>query len=171
MTEAMLMNWGYLAFLICTGMATGSLARHRGRSFYPWFLFGTFGWLVAIPWLLLTKSRPNDRAPPTGAALLSSIAVACAVAVFIANRVLAPAVLPNCDYYTNISALNKSASVSPTSTAGAPEIITIKNIKEISRSNIDLRCTGTAHLDNSTEVAMDYRFFLKDGKLLSEAHW
>jgi hypothetical protein len=165
------MNWGYLAFLICTGAATGWLARHRGRSFYPWFLFGTFGWLVAIPWLLLTKSRLNDRAPPAGAKIFSSIAAACAVAVFIARHVLAPTVLPNCDYYTNISALNTSTSISPTGTAVAPEILTIKNIKELSRSDIDLRCTATAVLNNSTDVTMDYRFFLRDGKLLSEAHW
>jgi hypothetical protein len=165
------MNWGYLAFLICTGTATGSLARHRGRSFYPWFLFGIFGFLVAIPWLLLTKSQLNDRAPPAGAKTFSAIAALCAVAVSIARHVLAPTVLPNCDYYTNISALNKSALVSPTSTAVAPKIITIKNIKELSRSDVDLRCTATAVLNNSTEVTMDYHFFLKDGKLLSESHW
>ena len=72
------MNWGNPAllsvFLICTGMSAGSLARRRGRSFYPWFIVGAFAWIVAIPWLLFAKSQLNDRAPPAGTAVLSFLA-------------------------------------------------------------------------------------------------
>jgi len=158
-------------FLICTGIATGSLARHRGRSFYPWFIFGALAWFVAIPWLLFTKSQLSDRAPPAGTVLLSSLAAACAAAVLVADLVLVPAKLPNCDYYSNISVLNKAVSGSSAGKAGGLEIITIKDVKEISRSKSDLRCTGTAQLNNSTAVAIDYRFFIEDGRLLGEAHW
>ena len=161
----------FLFFLICTGIATGSLARHRGRSFYPWFIFGALAWFVAIPWLLFTKSQLSDRAPPAGTVLLSSLAAACAAAVLVADLVLVPAKLPNCDYYSNISVLNKAVSGSSAGKAGGLEIITIKDVKEISRSKSDLRCTGTAQLNNSTAVAIDYRFFIEDGRLLGEAHW
>jgi hypothetical protein len=166
------MHWNpalELAFLICTGIATGSLARHRGRSFYSWFIFGALAWFVAIPWLLFTKSRLNDRAPPAGMVLLSSIAAACAAAIFVADLVFVPATLPNCDYYTNISVLNKALSGSPAGKARGPEIITINDIKEISRSKSDLLCTGTAQLNNSTTAKIDYRFVIEDGKLIGEA--
>lgn len=159
------------AFLVCTGMATGSLARHRGRSTYPWFVFGAIAWAVAIPWLLLTKSQLNDRAPPAGAVLLSLIAAACALAVFVADLTLVPASLPNCDYYTNISVLDKFVSATPAGKDGALEIITIDNIKETGRSENEIRCTGSARLKNSSTVAMDYRLFVEDGKLRGEVQW
>jgi hypothetical protein len=168
------MHWDpswLLLFAICTGSAAGSLARYRGRSFLPWFFFGAFGWFVAIPWLLLTKPQLNDRAAPRGAVLQSLVAAACAVAVFVADLVFAPAKLPNCDYYTNISALNKTVRDSPNGRSGGPQIVTINNIKEIGRTENDLRCAGTAQLSNSTDVAIDYRFFIKDGTLLGEVHW
>jgi hypothetical protein len=166
------MHWNpalLLVFAICNGTATGSFARYRGRSFIPWFIFGVFGWIIAIPWLLLTKSQLNGRAAPKGAVLQTILAAACAIAVFVANLVFTPAKLPNCDYYSNISALNKLA---PGGKSGGPQIVTITNIKEISRSESDLRCTGTARLDNSTDTTIDYRFFIVDGRLLAEVmHW
>jgi hypothetical protein len=167
------MHWDpalLLAFLICTGAATGSLARHRGRPFYPWLIFGALAWLVAIPWLLFTKSQLNDRAPPAGAVLMSSLAAACAAVVYFANLFFAPPTLPNCDYYSNISALNKAISESSASKAGNSDIVAINGVKEIGRSKIDLRCTGTARLKNSTAVKIDYRFFIENGRLFSEAH-
>jgi hypothetical protein len=167
------MHWDpvlLLAFLICTGAATGSLARYRGRSFYPWLIFGALAWFVAIPWLLFTKSQLNDRTPPTGAVLVSLLAAACAVVIFFANLFFAPPILPNCDYYSNISALNKAISEPSASKAGDFDIVTIDNVKETGRSKIDLRCTGMARLKNSTTVRIDYRFFIEDGRLLGEAH-
>jgi hypothetical protein len=101
---------------------------------------------------------------------MSSLATACAAVVFFANLFLATAILPNCDYHTNIAALNKAASDSSAGKAGGSEIVTIYNTKEMSRSKIDLRCTGTARLIDSTTVQINYRFFIKDGRLLSEAH-
>ena len=157
-------------FLICMGAAAGSLARHRGRSFYPWFIFGALAWFVAIPWLLFTKSQRNDRASPAGAVLLSSLAAACAAAVLIADLAFAPATLPNCDYYSNISALNKAISESSAGKTAAAEIVTINDIKEESRSKSDLRCTGTARLNNSTTVKIDYHFFIEGGRLVAEAN-
>jgi hypothetical protein len=168
-----MMHWDpalLIVFLICTGTATGSLARHRGRSFYPWFVFGALAWFVAIPWLLFTKSQPNDRVPPTGAALVSSLAAACAATVLVADLAFAPATLPKCDYYSNIAALNKAMSESSAGNAGSSEIVTINNVKEIGRSKTDLRCTGMARLNNSTTVEIDYRFFIEKGRLLGEAH-
>ena len=157
-------------FLIYAGTATGSLARHRGRSFYPWVILGALAWFVAIPWLLFTKSQRNDRAPPAGAVLLASLAAAGAAAVLFADLVFAPVTLPNCDYYSNISALNKAMSESSAGKTGAAEIVTINDIKEVSRSKSDLRCTGTARLNNSTTVKIDYHFFIEGGRLLTEAN-
>ena len=168
------MHWDpalLLVFAICTGTATGSFAHHRGRSFLPWFIFGALAWFVAIPWLLFTKSQLNGRAAPRGAVLQSLLAVACAVAVFVADLAFAPATLPHCDYYSNISALNKVVPDSPNGKSGDSEIVTITNIKEISRTESDISCLGTARLNNSTAVTIDYRFFIVNGKLLSEAHW
>jgi hypothetical protein len=166
------MHWDpalLLVFAICTGTATGSLARHRGRSFLPWSIFGALAWFVAIPWLLFTKSQLNDRAAPRGAMLQSLLAFACAVAVFVADLVFAPAILPHCDYYTNISTLNKVVPVSPNGKSG--EIANITNTREISRTESDIRCLGTARLKNSADVTIEYRFFIVNGKLLSEAQW
>jgi hypothetical protein len=161
------MNWDpvfLLVFAGCNGTATGSFARYRGRSFVPWFVLGAFGWFLAIPWLFFTKPRLSDPAPPRGAALQSLVAFACAVVVFVANLAFAPAKLPHCDYYTNIIDLNKLVP-------DGRKITTITNIKEVSRSENDLRCTATAKLRNSTDVPIDYRFYISDKKLLSEIHW
>lgn len=166
------MHWDpalLLAFLICTGTATGSLAWHRGRSFYPWFIFGALAWFIAIPWLLVTKAQPNNRVASAGPILLSSLAAACAAAILFADLIFAPAKLPNCDYYSNISALNNAMSESAGKVGGS-EIVTIKDIKEISRSNSDLRCTGTAIRKDAISVKLDYRLFIKGGRLLAEAH-
>jgi hypothetical protein len=166
------MHWNpalLLAFWICTGTANGSLARHRGRSFFPWFILGTLLWFVAIPWLLFTKSQHNDQARPAGAVLLSALAAACAAAVLFVDLAFVPATLPNCDYYSNISAVNKAISKSSADDTAAAEIITIDDIKEISRSKNDLRCTGSARLNNSTTPKIDYHFFIEDGRLLTEA--
>src|SRR5664279_1197843 len=98
------MHWDPVFLLVyagCNGTATGLFARYRGRSFIPWFIVGTFGWVLAIPWLYFSKSQLNDRAPPRGAALQSLLAFACAAVVFVANLAFAPAILPHCDYYTN----------------------------------------------------------------------
>jgi hypothetical protein len=165
------MHWNpalLLTFWLCTGTATGFLARHRGRSFLPWFILGTLLWFVAIPWLLFTKSQRNDRARSAGAVLLSALAGACAAAVLFADVAFVPATLPNCDYYSNISAVNKAMADSSADKTGAAEIITINDIKEMSRSKNDLRCTGTARLNNSTTVKIDYHFFIEDGRLLTE---
>jgi hypothetical protein len=156
---------------IFNGIATGSLARHRGRSFYPWFFLGTLGWFIAIPWMVLTKSRLTNRAPPAGAAPVSLLAAACSVGLFVAIHTLAAATLPHCDYYTNISALNSFLSGSAAAHAGDLSIITINNIKEVSRSDNEIRCTGTARLSNSAAASIDYRVFVEDGKLSGEVHW
>jgi hypothetical protein len=161
----------WFVFLICTGTATGALARSRGRSFLRWFIFGTVGWLVAIPWLLFAKSELNDRAAPAGMIPVALLAGVCAIAVNAVNFIWGPAKLPNCDFYTNISALNKTMSASSAAKAGASEIITLNNIKEISRSNNDLHCTATARLGNATDAAVEYRFFIDGGKLLNEVRW
>jgi hypothetical protein len=168
------MHWDpklLLVFAICNGTATGSFARYRGRTFLRWFVFGTLGWFVAIPWLLLGKSQPNDRAAPRGALLQALLSIACAVAVLIADLAFATAKLPQCDYYTNISALNKSVPDSPNGKSAGSQIAIINDIKEISRSENDVHCTGMARLNNLTDVAIDYRFYITDGRLLNETHW
>jgi hypothetical protein len=168
------MHWDpipWFVFLICAGTATGSLARSRGRSFYRWFIVGAFTWPVVIPWLLFAKSELNDRVAPPGMIPITLLASACAIAVFAVDFILGPAVLPNCDYYTNISALNKTLSASSAAKAGAPEIITINNAKEISRSKSDLHCTATARLRNATDVPIEYRFSIDGGRLVNEVHW
>jgi hypothetical protein len=168
-----MMHWDpafLFVFAICTGAATGSLARHRGRSFFLWFVFGAVAWFVAIPWLLFTRSPRNDGVASSGTVLPTLLAAACAMAVFVANLAWAPATLPNCDYYSNISALNKAAAGSSGRQAGSPEIVTIVNIKEVSRSNSDVRCSATARFGDSTEAAIDYRFFIEDRRLLAEIH-
>jgi hypothetical protein len=167
------MHWDpipWFVFLICTGTATGSLARSRGRSFYRWFIFGAFAWPVLIPWLLFAKSQVNDRPAATGTMPVTLVAGACAIAVYVVDSIFGQAVLPNCDYYINISALNKTMSASSAAKAGDPEIITINNIKEISRSKTDLHCTATARLGNATDVPIEYRFFIDGGRLLNEVH-
>lgn len=168
------MHWDpalQLAFSICTGIATGSWARLRGRPFYLWFVFGALAWVVAIPWLLFTKSRLSDRAPPAGAVLLSSLAGVCAAAILVGHIALAPAILPNCDYYSNIAVLNKAMPGSPASKDGSIGIVTINDIKELSKSKSDIHCTGTAKLSNSTTANIEYRVFIDDGKLIGEITW
>jgi hypothetical protein len=157
------------AFLVCTGIATGSLARCRGRSFIPWFIVGALVWFVAIPWLLLTKRRPNDRAAPARMMLVSLVATGCAAAVLLTDLVLLPAPLPDCDYYSNISVLNKAAP-KPSVDKAAHEIITIDNAREVSRSKSEIQCTGTARFTNSTTIAIKYRLFIEDGRLLGETY-
>jgi hypothetical protein len=163
------MTWAHAVYLICTGMATGSLARRRGRSFYAWFVFGAAAWFVAIPWLLLTKSRLYEGAQPIGKLWMWLLPASCALGISVANYAFAPAKLPNCDYYTNIAALNET--LSRDDRAGAPQIVTVDNIKEISRSKDGLRCSARVHLDQGSEVQMEYRFFIEEGKLRNEAHW
>jgi hypothetical protein len=161
------MHWDpafLLVYAICNGAATASFARYRGRSFIPWFILGAFGWFLVIPWLYFSKPQLGDRPLPRGAKLQSLVAFACAAVVFAANLVFAPAKLPNCDYYTNIADLNKLVS-------DERQISTITNIKEISRSEDDLRCTATAKLRNSTDAPIDYRYYISDKKLRSEIHW
>jgi len=154
-----------VAYAVCNGAATGWFAGYRGRSFVPWFIFGTFGWFLAIPWLFSRKPQLGDRAAPQRAALLSGVAFACAAAVFVANLAFASAKLPGCNYYTNIADLNKLVSDDDR------KISTITDVKEISRSDTDLRCTATAKLRNSTDALIDYRYYIDDRKLLSEIHW
>jgi hypothetical protein len=97
---------------------------------------------------------------------VSVVAAAAAIVIFVVNLAFAPTILPNCDYYSNIAVLNKAGAK-----AGGSEIVTIKDVKEISRSDTDVRCTGMARLNNSTDVKIDYRFFIEAGRLSSEAHW
>ena len=50
------MHWDpafLLVYAICNGAATGSFARYRGR----WFILGTFGWFLVIPWLYFSKPQ------------------------------------------------------------------------------------------------------------------
>ncbi|MEO6843344.1 MAG: hypothetical protein ABI192_21580 [Bradyrhizobium sp.] len=149
------------------------MARRRGRRIVPWFVFGALAWFVAIPWLFLTRSRlPEGQAVSSGMMPLAIVAL-CGAAVlvrvdFSARRAMLP---PNCDTYLGVTDLKDFVAQSPAGKASGLEMKTLTDIKEVSRSATELNCTAIAHMNTAAAVPIAYRFTLKDGQRVIEAHW
>ena len=52
-----------LIFLIVFGVVVGMIASHKGRSFFPWFLYGALVFPIGLTHALLLK--PLERPRPT----------------------------------------------------------------------------------------------------------
>ncbi|MCA6099173.1 hypothetical protein [Bradyrhizobium australafricanum] len=154
------------------GLGIGAFAVRRGRSFLWWLLFGAMVPIVALPWLLLTKSdrQPSDP-PPAGMlplAIMSGIAFVALIGIQFAS---APATIPTCDGYFAQSDLKNVVANSPAGKAAGLAIVTLTDINEVSKTSSEIRCTATSRLNNASVVSMNYRFFIESGKLLVEARW
>jgi len=56
---------GLLFFwFIIMGCITGAIAQRKGREFVPWFLFGGFLFIVALPLVLLSSPQVVGRNAP-----------------------------------------------------------------------------------------------------------
>ncbi|WP_029084352.1 hypothetical protein [Bradyrhizobium sp. th.b2] len=153
------------------GLGIGALAARRGQSFLWWLLFGAMIPIVALPWLLLTRSerQPSDPAPAglLPLAIMSGIAFAALIGIQFAS---APATIPSCDGYFARSDLKTVVANSPYGKAGLA-IVTLTDIKEVSRSATEAKCRATARMSDTNVVSMDYRFFIEAEQVLVEAHW
>jgi hypothetical protein len=171
------MNWAnpafFVAFAALTGVATAALARRRGRRIAPWFIFGAVAWFIAVPWLYLTKSRlPQGQVAPSGLMPLAIIAI-CGSAVlvrfdFSARQAMLP---PNCDTYLGMLDVMNFVAQSPAGQTSGLRMKTVTDVKEVGRSATELSCTATAHMNTAAAVPIGYRFILKDGQRVVEAHW
>jgi hypothetical protein len=158
--------------IVFAGVGIGAVARRRGQSFWGWFLFGALIPVVALPWLFFTKSKQKPGEPPPAGMLLLATISFLAVAALIATQVLsAPATIPACDSYVAQSGLKEVVANSPDGKAAGLAIVTLTDIKEVSKSLAEARCTATARMNNTNVVSMEYRFFIEAGKLLIEARW
>jgi len=52
--------FGFLVIVALLGLLVGLIARSKGRSFFPWFIYGAMLFIVAIFHVLLMK--PNNDA-------------------------------------------------------------------------------------------------------------
>lgn len=171
------MNWNNPDYLLgCEllgGIATAALAHRRGRAIAPWFIFGALAWVIAIPWLFLTKSLlPDGQAAPRGMIILAIISM-CGVFVLVRTEFVSmqAALPPNCNTYLGVTDVQAFVANSPAGKASGLQLVKLTDIREVSRSASELACTGTAHMSTAAAVSMDYRFVIKDGKRSAEAHW
>lgn len=170
MSLANLAPWA--GFVLLMGIATAALARHRRRGILSWFFVGVLVWFVAIPWLFFTKSRLADgQAAPSGMAALAIVAICAAMGLRAVEVLLTPATLPNCDTYLGVSDLQAFVANSPVGKASGLKLVKLTDIKEVSRSATELKCTATAQMNTAATVPMDYRFFIENGKRLVDAEW
>ena len=52
----------FLIFAAILGILVGMIAKSKGRDFFPWWLYGSLLFIVAIVHVLLIKNRANG--PP-----------------------------------------------------------------------------------------------------------
>jgi hypothetical protein len=171
------MNWVnpalFVAFAALTGVATAALARRRGRNIVPWFVFGALAWFIAIPWLFLTRSQlPEGQVAPSGLMPLAIVALCGAAALVRIDFSSRQAMLPaNCDTYLGMIDVMNFVAQSPAGKTSGLQMKTLTDVKEVSRSATELSCTATAHMNTAAAVPIAYRFTLKDGQRVIEAHW
>jgi hypothetical protein len=171
------MNWAnpafFLEFAALTGVATAALARRRGRRIVPWFVFGAIAWFIAVIWLYVTKSRlPESQVAPSGLMPLAIVALCGSVVLvgfdFSARQAMLP---PNCNTYLGVIDVMNFVAQSPAGKTSGLQMNTLTDVKEVSRSATELSCTATAHMNTAAAVPIGYRFTLKDGQRVVEAHW
>ena len=171
------MNWQspvfFVVFTMLAGVATAALAGRRGRAIAPWFIFGAVAWLIAIPWLYLTKSQlPAGQSAPASLRTLAVIAICGAAALAVLNfKSIKASLPPNCDTYLGFIDVQDFVATSPIGKASGLQLVKLTGIKEISRSESELACTGTAQMNTAAAAPMTYRFLVKDGKRSVEAQW
>ncbi len=51
-----------LLFWIIMGVVVGIIANSKGKSFFPWFLYGVLIWPVALTHIIVTKSENQEAA-------------------------------------------------------------------------------------------------------------
>lgn len=49
-----------LFFWIIMGVVVGIIANSKGKSFFPWFLYGVLIWPVALTHIIVTKSENQE---------------------------------------------------------------------------------------------------------------
>lgn len=110
----------------------------------------------------------NWRKPlPIGAAVL---AVMFAVGAFRFQAIKA-GLPPACDTYLGVTAIQDFVATSPVGKASGLKLLKITDIKEVRHTESELACAGTAHLNTSAAVPMDYQFTMKDGQRSIDAQW
>ena len=110
----------------------------------------------------------NWRQPlPIGLALLAVIFAVGAYRLHAFKAGLPPA----CDNYLGVTAIQDFVATSPVGKASGLKLSEITDIKEVRRSESELACAGTAHMNTSAAVPMDYQFTMKDGQRSIDAQW
>ena len=159
------------AIIVFAGLGIGFLARRRGQSFWAWFVFGTLIPVVALPCLFFTKSTQKpDEPPPAGMLPLATLSFLAIPALFGVRVLSAPATIPPYDGYFAQSDLKNVVANSPYGKAGLA-IVTLTDIKEVSRSPTEAKCLAKARMSDTNIVSMYYRFFIEAEQVLIEAHW
>ncbi|WJR74944.1 hypothetical protein [Bradyrhizobium sp. NP1] len=158
--------------IVFMALGTAALAYRRGHSLLPWLTLGGLIPIVALPWLFLTKpKRQPGEQPPAGMLPLATISFLAVAGIIGIQVVSAPATIPACDNYFAQSDLKNVVANSPAGKAAGLSIVTLTDIKEVSKTPTEARCAATARMNNTSVVLMDYRFFIEAGQLLIEAHW
>jgi hypothetical protein len=78
---------------------------------------------------------------------------------------------PACDNYLGVTAIQDFVATSPVGKASGLKLVKMTDIKEISHSDSELACAGTAHMNTSAAVPIDFQFMMKDGQRSIDAQW
>jgi hypothetical protein len=52
-----------LMWMIILGVVVGMIANHKGRSFFPWFIYGAFIFIIAFVHILLIDANNKKKCP------------------------------------------------------------------------------------------------------------
>lgn len=154
-----------LVLWISGGVLVASIAARKGKSFYPWLIYGLLLWIVALPVAMFSKPEdplPSDKSRTVlgGTAIVGAIGVLCGLALIVTN--LPAAGLPKCDGTAALADTKSAIANAPIGKVRGIAIVTISQVEELSRSPTEVRCTGLAKLNNGTDAPLNYRFYVEN---------